>query len=86
MTPEWQQAAETEARCWPWLSGLLAGLGVELVAGYVALVGPGRAPRGLARNSRTPPGHLAVVGAEVFQVPAARAGVRVASLGRLVAH
>ena len=42
--------------------------------------------RGLARNSKARRGHLVVVSAEVFQVPATRAGVRVADLDRPVAQ
>ena len=72
--------------------GLVEGQRVELVAGDVALVGAGRdvaEDPGAARAGeelQCPLGYLVVVGAEVFQVPAARAGVRVAYLDRPVAQ
>lgn len=65
---------------------------MELIAGEVAVVGPGRdvaQDPGAARAGeelQDPPGHLVIVGAKVFQVPAARASVRVADLDRPVAQ
>ena len=74
------------------LAGLVEGKRVELVAGDVALVDPGRdvaEDPGAARAGeelQCALGHLVVVGAEVFQVPAARAGIGVADLDRPLAQ
>ena len=85
-----------EARCWPPVlrapgrpgRGPAGGTGCERCCPRGSRRDVAKDP-GAARAGeelQNPPGHLVVVGAEVFQVPAARADVRVVNLDRPVAQ